>query len=114
MTRRRTCVVLHFRRRRLAGGPMTRTPALLLLTSWCLTGQSLGGQALDSALLARPATDAWPTYAGDYSQRRYSTLSEIDTANVRHLTLAWVRRLTAGPGSGEGGFFGPPPGPPAI
>jgi len=69
---------------------------------------------LDSALLARPATDAWPTYAGDYSQRRYSTLSEIDTANVRHLTLAWVRRLTAGPGSGEGGFFGPPPGPPAI
>ncbi|PYP68784.1 MAG: acido-empty-quinoprotein group A, partial [Gemmatimonadetes bacterium] len=93
---------------------MTRTPALLLLTSWCLTGQSLGGQALDSALLARPATDAWPTYAGDYSQRRYSTLSEIDTANVRHLTLAWVRRLTAGPGSGEGGFFGPPPGPPAI
>jgi len=93
---------------------MTRTPALLLLTSWCLAGQSLGGQALDSALLARPATDAWPTYAGDYSQRRYSTLSEIDTANVRHLTLAWVRRLTAGPGSGEGGFFGPPPGPPAI
>src|SRR6266545_4674095 len=114
MTRRRTCVVLHFQRHRFAGGPMTRTPALLLLTSWCLAGQSLGGQALDSALLAGPVTDAWPTYAGDYSQRRYSTLSEIDTANVRHLTLAWVRRLTAGPGSGEGGFFGPPPGPPAI
>src|SRR6266487_3196081 len=93
---------------------MTRTPALLLLTSLCVPGGSLAGQSLDPALLTKPATNAWPTYAGDYSQRRYSTLSEIDTANVRHLTLAWVRRLTAGPDAGEGSWFGPPPGPPAI
>jgi alcohol dehydrogenase (cytochrome c) len=57
-------------------------------------------------LLTKQATDAWPSYAGDYSQRRYSSLTQIDSANVRHLTLAWVRRLTAGP-EGEGGFFGP-------
>ncbi|HVH67205.1 MAG TPA: acido-empty-quinoprotein group A [Gemmatimonadales bacterium] len=72
---------------------------------------SLVGQGVDPSLLTRPATDAWPTYAGDYSQRRYSTLTQIDTTNVRHLTLAWVQRLTAGPGGGEGGFFAPPAAP---
>jgi len=93
---------------------MTRTTTLLFLTSFCVPGGSLAGQSLDPALLTKPATDAWPTYAGDYSQRRFSSLTQINTNNVRHLTLAWVRRLTAGPGGGEGGFFGPPPGPPAI
>src|SRR5213596_1860971 len=93
---------------------MTRTGKLLLLIPFCLPNGSLGGQGLDPALLTKPATDSWPTYAGDYSQRRYSSLAHIDTTNVRHLSLAWVSRLTAGPGGGEGGFFGPPPGPPAI
>src|SRR5881392_4117853 len=93
---------------------MTRTATLLLLIGCCLARGSLVGQGLDPALLTKPATDAWPTYAGDYSQRRYSTLRQIDQANVRHLTLAWVRRLTAGPDAGEGSWFGPPPGPPAI
>src|SRR2546427_4819520 len=93
---------------------MTRTPTLLLLTSLCVPGGSLAGQSLDPALLTKPATDAWPTYAGDYSQRRYSTLTQINANNVRQLTLAWVRRLTAGPRGGAGGFFGPPPRPPAI
>jgi len=87
---------------------MTRTATLLLLMPFCLPSGSLAGQALDPVLLTKPATDAWPTYAGDYSQRRYSTLTQIDTTNVRHLSLAWVSRLTAGAGGGEGGFFGPP------
>ncbi|HKE90404.1 MAG TPA: acido-empty-quinoprotein group A [Gemmatimonadales bacterium] len=65
-------------------------------------------------MLTRPATDAWPTYAGDYSQRRFSTLQQIDTANVHNLSLAWVRRLTAGPGGGDFNWWGAPPGPPAI
>src|SRR5256885_1069761 len=81
---------------------------LLLLIPFCLPRGSLAGQALDPVLLTKPATDSWPTYAGDYSQRRYSTLAQIDTTNVRHLSLAWVSRLTAGAGGGEGGFFGPP------
>src|SRR2546421_4163191 len=90
---------------------MTRTATLLLLIAFCLARGSLAGQGLDPALLAKPATDSWPTYAGDYSQRRYSTLAQIDTTNVRHLSLAWVSRLTAGAGGGEGGFFAPPPPP---
>src|SRR5256886_15332982 len=81
---------------------------LLLLIPFCLPRGSLAGQALDPGLLTKPATDSWPTYAGDYSQRRYSTLAQIDTTNVRHLSLAWVSRLTAGAGGGEGGFFAPP------
>jgi alcohol dehydrogenase (cytochrome c) len=92
-------------------GAMTRTAALLLALSVGLPPALLTGQGLDPALLTRPATDSWPTYAGDYSQRRYSTLTQIDTSNVKHLTLAWVSRLTAGPGGGGGGFFGPPAAP---
>ena len=93
---------------------MTRKAPLLLPMAFCLATGSLTSQGLDPALLTKPATDAWPTYAGDYSQRRYSTLRQINATNVRHLSLAWVRRLTAGPGGGEGAWWGPPPGPAAI
>ena len=92
---------------------MTRTAAVLLIGG-CLASTTLLGQGLDPAALTKPATDAWPTYAGDYSQRRYSTLTQIDTTNVRHLSLAWVRRLTAGAGGGDGTWWGPSSGPPAI
>src|SRR2546428_7979791 len=92
---------------------MTKTAKLLLFIAFCWPRGSLAGEGLDPALLTKPATDAWPTYAGDYSQRRYSTLAHIDTTNVRHLALAWVSRLTAGAGGGEGGFFAPPP-PPTV
>src|SRR3954470_18064810 len=87
---------------------MTKTTTLLLIASLLLPHSAVGSQGMDPALLTRPPTDAWPTYAGDYTQRRYSTLTQIDTTNVRHLTLAWVRRLTAGAAGGDGGFFGPP------
>ena len=61
---------------------------LLLLASFCV---SLSAQLLDPALLAKPATNAWPTYNGDYSGRRFSTLTQINRSNVKHLTLAWNR-----------------------
>ena len=41
-------------------------------------------------LLAQIPTDSWPTYHGDYSGRRYSTLKQVSTANVKNLTLAWI------------------------
>lgn len=46
-------------------------------------------------LLAQP-TDTWPTYNGDYSGRRFSTLNQIDAGNVRNLRLAWMYRTTVG------------------
>jgi len=89
---------------------MTNRAKLLLLLSLGLPNASVAAQGVDPALLTKAATDAWPSYAGDYSQRRFSTLTQIDTSNVKRLSLAWVRRLTAGTSS-EGGFFGPPPTP---
>ncbi len=74
----------------------------------------LPAQMLDPALLAKPATDAWPTYNGDYSGRRFSTLKQIDHANVKHLSLSWIFRVHVGPGQGAivGGVGPMPEGPP--
>ena len=46
-------------------------------------------------LAAQIPTDAWPTYNGDYSGRRYSTLKQVNTANVKNLTPAWNARSDA-------------------
>ena len=55
----------------------------------------LCGQGLDPAKLLQPPTDTWPSFHGDYSGRRYSTLSQIDASNVRSLSLAWVYRANS-------------------
>jgi alcohol dehydrogenase (cytochrome c) len=66
-------------------------------------------QGLNPASILKPSINSWPTYAGDYSQRRYSLLAQIERSNVHALTLAWVSPLTAGPGGGQdSGFFGAP------
>ncbi|MGH9451407.1 MAG: PQQ-binding-like beta-propeller repeat protein, partial [Terriglobia bacterium] len=56
-----------------------------LLIPFFAAGQGLAPQAL-----LEPATNTWPTYNGDYSGRRYSTLDQINASNVRSLRLAWV------------------------
>ena len=65
--------------------------AYLLLFASMLTARC-GAQGLDATALLRPATDTWPTYNGDYSGRRYSTLDQINASNVNTLTLAWAFR----------------------
>jgi alcohol dehydrogenase (cytochrome c) len=72
---------------------------LILGGSAALAGQSARG--LDPAKLLAPGTDSWPTYNGDYSGRRFSTLDKINASNVDALTLAWTFRLNAGPGAGS-------------
>lgn len=64
----------------------------------------LPAQGLDPAALLKPPVNAWPTYQGDYSGRRYSPLDQINASNVKDLTLAWVwhkdaTRQSAGFGS---------------
>lgn len=56
---------------------------------------SASAQQLDPAALLKPATDTWPTYNGDYSGRRFSTLDQINATNINSLTLAWVYRPSA-------------------
>src|SRR3984957_4940677 len=60
-------------------------------------------QLLDPALLTKPLGDSWPTYSGDYSGKRYSSLTQLNQSNVKNLTLAWVGRITAGNGGRGGG-----------
>ncbi len=55
-------------------------------------------QGVDRSLLLKPLAQSWPTYSGDYSGKRYSSLTQITQANVKNLTLAWTRRLANGPG----------------
>lgn len=40
-------------------------------------------------MLLEAPTANWPTYNGDYSGRRFSTLDQINAQNVGFLTLAW-------------------------
>ncbi|HEY6289547.1 MAG TPA: PQQ-binding-like beta-propeller repeat protein, partial [Nitrospiraceae bacterium] len=58
----------------------------------------LAAQSLDPTELVKPlgVKDTWPTYSGDYSGKRYSTLTQVNQSNVRNLALAWSTRLVAG------------------
>jgi len=55
---------------------------------------------LDPASLTKPLGDAWPTFSGDYTGRRYSSLTQLNRLNVRNLSLAWTMRLATGPRGG--------------
>jgi acido-empty-quinoprotein group A len=63
---------------------------ILLLFAAGLRSPFAAAQGLDLAALLKPPTDTWPTYNGDYSGRRYSTLDQINAGNINSLTLAWV------------------------
>jgi alcohol dehydrogenase (cytochrome c) len=59
---------------------------------------------LDPATILKPLAESWPTYSGDYSGRRYSSLNQINQTTLKNLGLAWVSRgfvQGAGP-SGRG------------
>src|SRR3954454_7849273 len=79
---------------------------LLLVGSLCLCPVVLAAQGLDPALLTKPLSTDWPTYSGDYSGKRYSSLTQINQSNVKNLTLAWVSRMTTGAGGAGGGRGG--------
>ena len=96
---------------------MKRRRILVFAVSIGLFSWRIWAQSLDPAHLLKPLADSWPTYAGDYSGKRYSALTQINQSNVKSLTLAWLARLNGGPGStvnvpttvggeGEGEFAG--------
>jgi alcohol dehydrogenase (cytochrome c) len=71
----------------------------MLAAVWC-GGSALGQQVSSPAtvsqwvtaedLTAQPVGENWTSYNGDYSGRRYSSLQQINTANVASLKAAWV------------------------
>jgi alcohol dehydrogenase (cytochrome c) len=92
------------RRHLIVLSPLLVIPALLV-------AQNQGG--LDPAELLKPLGASWPTYSGDYTGRRYSSLTQVNQSNVKNLSLAWTSRVTNGPGPGAaaGGFGGRGGGP---
>jgi alcohol dehydrogenase (cytochrome c) len=77
---------------------MTRAMAVLVLTLVAAAPVAPTAQIqLDPQVLGAPPTTSWPTFNGDYSGRRYSTLATITPANVKALSLAW---LYTAPGGG--------------
>jgi alcohol dehydrogenase (cytochrome c) len=70
---------------------------LLCLSPAVVLSQS--GQGVNSSDLLKPLGDSWPTYSGDYSGKRFSSLTQVNQSNVKNLTLAWTLRLPGGPGN---------------
>ncbi len=67
--------------------------AALFLGPSVRAGASGAGEApqyLDPSELSKPPTSDWPTFNGDYTGRRYSPLTQINTSNVGSLSLAWA------------------------
>src|SRR4051812_43632969 len=54
------------------------------------------GVPLNPTDLLKPLGESWPTYNGDYSGRRFSSLKQVDRTNVQRLTLAWMTHMESG------------------
>ncbi len=84
-----------------------RSTLYSFLAALSISGNLLVAQQLPQADIQKPKPDSWPTFNGDYSGRRYSPLKQINSDNVKGLTLAWISRVnmtgpatyTDGPGS---------------
>ena len=74
---------------------------VLVIAPALLGAQAQGG--LDPATLVKPLGNTWPTYSGDYTGRRFSSLKQADRNTVKNLTLGWIGRVTAGSPTGRGG-----------
>lgn len=66
---------------------------LQLLVSALLVASAQGNE-LEMATLGKPPTTSWPTFNGDYTGKRFSTLKQINTSNVASLQLQWNYRIT--------------------
>ena len=78
---------------------------LAVFTALSFLAPEANAQMLDPSLLLKPATNSWPTFNGDYSGRRFSTLKQINQSNIKQLSAAWIHRVNTGetPGAIVGG-----------
>ena len=51
---------------------------------------SAAAQNVDQKMLLNPPADSWPGFHGDYSGRRHSPLTQVNTSTVKNLTVAWT------------------------
>lgn len=50
--------------------------------------------SLNPNALGKPPIGSWPTFNGDYTGQRYSTLKQITAANVGRLAQQWTYKIT--------------------
>src|SRR5207302_7149311 len=72
-------------------GKAARVTGLFFL----VIGRTVGGptaiaQPVDTALIDTGSANDWLTYHGSYKSYHYSPLDQINTGNVRDLTVAWI------------------------
>ncbi len=82
--------------------------ALAPVPAWSLGPDGVSDGGLDPSVLSRPPVDSWPTYNGDYSGRRFSTLTKINDQNVKSLSLAWMYQLPRNGAAPGGRLAGTP------
>jgi len=77
---------------------MNLTAKLSILLLPALLPALLAAQQLDPTELLKKlgTTGDWATYGGDYTGRRYSSLTQLNQNTVKNLTLAWSSKLMAG------------------
>src|SRR5215472_18267912 len=49
--------------------------------------------SVDPGTIGKSPVTNWPTFNGDYSGERYSTLTQIGPANLNRLAPQWVYRI---------------------
>ncbi len=67
---------------------------LLPLLMWISVAAA--AQGLDPASIVKPTPNSWPTYNGDYSGRRFSSLKQINQQNIKDLKMAWLFHANGG------------------
>ncbi len=68
---------------------------LSLATALLLAPLALA-QGVSNADILKPLKDSWLTYNGDYTARRYSALTAVNRTTVKHLSLAWMAKMSTG------------------
>lgn len=68
-----------------------------------LVAPVLGQGVVELSALTKPTADSWPMYNGDYSGRRFSELTTVNSRNAGSLSLRWTQRVTASGPAGGGG-----------
>ena len=81
----------------IAKTTMNKLPGVctLLLVFSVLVGEMPAQVTFERLLNASNEPQNWLTYSGDYAGRRFSTLDQVNKANVHSLTAKWVYQTSA-------------------
>jgi len=81
----------------MSAATMNKLPGIctLLLVCCVLVGEMRAQVTFERLLNASNEPQNWLTYSGDYAGHRFSTLDQVNKANVHSLTAKWVYQTAA-------------------